>query len=135
MKYLRVLILSLMAIALVFRVDGVWVLLTVSLLVTLNAPMMMIVTAAMVIGLLEAYAWLSDYVLFHLLVYFASLVAVLLSLAHRIVEKPDQARSGEEKMWLALIEGKSDAEKQRLIEAVKALLTKMKEDDGQVKKS
>jgi hypothetical protein len=86
-KYLRVLILLLMGVALAFHVEGVWALFTVALLVTLNAPMMMIVASAMVIGLLEAYAWLADYVLFHLLVYVASVATVLLRLTHLIDER------------------------------------------------
>jgi len=135
-KYVRVLILLLMAISLVFRVQGVWSFFTAALLVTLNAPMMMIVAAAMAIGLLEAFTWLyADYVLFHLLVYVASAVALLLSLAYRSVEKPDQARSEEEKLWLALIKGKSNAEKNRLIEAMKVVLAKMEEDDAESEKS
>ena len=126
MKYLRLLILLLMAISLVFRVDGVWVLLTVSLLVTLNAPMMMIVTAAMVIGLLEAYAWFADYVLFHLLVYGASAVAVLLSLAYQSVESPVMWRIRRGVKTMA--GGKMAEEKlRRLEEFVDSLL---KEDSG-----
>ena len=106
MKYVRVLILLLMAIALVFRVEGVWALFTVALLVTLNAPMMMIVTAAMVIGLLEAFAWLyADYVLFHLLVYVASIVAVLLGLMN--LTEPDRTRRVMQRLLPNLTDGES----------------------------
>ncbi|MEK7442026.1 MAG: hypothetical protein AABZ78_14605 [Chloroflexota bacterium] len=106
MKYVRVLILLLMAIALVFRVEGVWALFTAALLVTLNAPMMMIVTAAMVIGLLEAFAWLyADYVLFHLLVYVASIVAVLLGLMN--LTEPDRTRRVMRRLLPNLTDGES----------------------------
>ena len=106
MKYVRLLILLLMAIALVFRVEGVWALFTVALLVTLNAPMMMIVTAAMVIGLLEAFAWLyADYVLFHLLVYVASIVAVLLGLMN--LTEPDRTRRVMRRLLPNLTDGES----------------------------
>ena len=106
MKYVRLLILLLMAIALVFRVEGVWALFTAALLVTLNAPMMMIVTAAMVIGLLEAFAWLyADYVLFHLLVYVASIVAVLLGLMN--LTEPDRTRRVMRRLLPNLTDGES----------------------------
>ena len=106
MKYVRVLILLLMAIALVFRVEGAWTLFTAALLVTLNAPMMMIVTAAMVIGLLEAFAWLyADYVLFHLLVYVASIVVVLLGLMN--LTEPDRTRRVMRRLLPNLTDGES----------------------------
>ena len=106
MKYVRLLILLLMAIALVFRVEGVWALFTAALLVTLNAPMMMIVTAAMVIGLLEAFAWLyADYVLFHLLVYVASIVVVLLGLMN--LTEPDRTRRVMRRLLPNLTDGES----------------------------
>jgi hypothetical protein len=91
MNYLRALILLLMAIALIFRAEGVWTLLTAAMLVTLNAPMMMIAAAAMGIGLLEACAWLNDYVVFHLLVYVASAVTVLLRLSRLIAEREGES--------------------------------------------
>ena len=146
MKYVRLLILLLMAIALVFRVEGVWALFTAALLVTLNAPMMMIVVAAMVIGLLEAFTWLyADYVVFHLLVYFASVVAVLLSLTH--LARPKRPHLSDEEIPLmqrirrgveTMASGDMAEEKLRRLEKfVDSLLEeqKMEESDGEEKKS
>jgi len=76
-----------MGIALVFRLEGVWSLLTVALLVTLNTPLLMIIAAAVAMGMLESFALLfADYVLFHWLVYVASSAAVLLRLTHLVAE-------------------------------------------------